>query len=403
MTYLHIQHKIITLLTASQPLTRARAIKAVCLIVEADPDCLAEDMIESAVTERLLDSSISVREATVELIGKFITYKSEFSDNYYSVLLERLKDKGPSVRKRVIKILKEIIELDPDHERIIEIYCEVIKRIGDDTEFIREAVVLMFEEVWFKAQAKTFFVRFVKVMQILKFKDPVVLVFKAVCEKNPSFLDQLKKVAEMATEQLIASNSLPHSILYSKLLEIASMTAPDLLIDQISTLHEFLTPSQNSNEEAELLSSICIIIGRASEYLSSLNAIRIKRIESQLVNLVYTQGSVVLTQAINALCKIVKFCSRNHKIITNLMHKCFSLLNLHSKTKEIDKKNYPSLYRALLALGLCIKFYDSDVYATIQLEEETEFKVSIFDCFEKYSLNSDENLKERALDALSLT
>ena len=147
LTYLHIQHRILTLLTATQPLTRARAVKSVCSIVEADPDCLAEDMIESAVTERLLDSSIAVREATVELLGKFITYKSEFSDCYYAALMERLKDKGPSVRKKVIKILKDIIGSDPNHERIIEIYCEVIKRIGDPTEGIRDAVVQMFEEV----------------------------------------------------------------------------------------------------------------------------------------------------------------------------------------------------------------------------------------------------------------
>jgi Sister chromatid cohesion C-terminus/PHD-finger/non-SMC mitotic condensation complex subunit 1/HEAT repeat associated with sister chromatid cohesion len=400
--YLHIQHKIISLLNSPQPLTRAKAIKSLCSIVSADPECLVEDMIESAVTERLLDSSIAVREATVELLGKFITFKSEFSDNYYSALMERLKDKGPSVRKRVIKILKDIIESDPEHERIIEIYCEVVKRIGDDNESIREAVINMFEEVWFTTKPNKFFLSFVKIVKILKLKDPVVMLFKAILNKNEEHREKLEKITQIASEQLVASSNLKNSILYAKLLEIISLTSPELLVDQISTLHQFLTPVQNSNEESELLSSICIIIGRASEHLSSLNSTRIKRIESQLINLVYTQGSIVLTQALNALCKIVKLCSRNQKIIITLIERCFTLL-LSSLQNPIEKKNLPSIYRALLALGVCIKFYDGDIYATLQLEKKKDFKTSLFDVYEKFAMQEDENLKERALDALSST
>lgn len=404
LTFLHIQHRMLNLLTAAQPLTRAKAIKAITAIVNADPDCLSEDMIESAVTGRLLDSSIAVREATIDLLGKFITYKSEFSDNYYAALLERLKDKGPSVRKRVIKILRDIIGCNRDHERIIEIYCEVVKRIGDSTEGIRDAVSNLFEEAWFNEKPQKFFMSIVKVLRVLKAKEPIVLLFKSVIEKNPEkYLEQLGKLAQISTEQLIASSSMATSILYAKILEIVSLTAPQLLVDQISTLHQFLTPGQNSTDEAELLTSICILIGRAAEHLSILNLAKVKRIEIQLLNLVFTQGSVVLTQALCALCKIVKLCSRNQTIITNLISKCFTLLSTCAQMKEIDKKTIPSLYRAMLALGLCIKFYDSEIFETFQVEENIHFKVSIFNCFEKYGKNSDENLKERALEALSLT
>ena len=404
LSFLHIQKKILGLLGETQPLTRAKAIRSVCAIVTADPDCLAEDMIESAVTERLLDSSIAVREATVELLGKFITYKSEFSDSYYAALLDRLKDKGPSVRKRVIKILRDIIGCDPDHERIVEIYCEVAKRIGDTAEGIRDAVTALFEEAWFNAKPNKFFMSVVKVLRILQAKEPVVLLFKSILEKNSeAYIDQLNKLTQIATEQLIASSNLSNSILYAKILEIVSLASPGLLVEQISTLHQFLTPTHNSNEESDLLSSICIIIGRVSEYLSSLNLTKVKRIEGQLLQLVYTQGSVVLTQALSALCKIVKLCSRNQAIITNLIQKCFTLLASCTHKKDLDKKIIPSLYRALLALGLCVKFYDSEVFEKFQVEDGVDFKNSIFLCFEKYATNEDESVRERALEALSLT
>lgn len=37
-----------------------------------DPDILGNEQIQSAVEARLLDTSISVREAAMELVGKYI-------------------------------------------------------------------------------------------------------------------------------------------------------------------------------------------------------------------------------------------------------------------------------------------------------------------------------------------
>ena len=403
LTYLHIQGKIISLLNAVQPLTRAKALKSLTNLVQADPECLAEDMIESAVTERLHDTSIAVREATVELLGKFITYKSEFSDTYFTNIMERLKDKGPSVRKRVIKILKDIISADPEHERIIEIFSEVIKRILDDTEGIRDAVVILFEEFWFTSKPVDLFRTVVKVVNILKWKDPIVLLFKALVVKNVVYKDQLDYLAQTATEQLVASSNVKLSILYAKILEIISLSSPELLLDQISTLHQFLTPSQSAKEEAELLGSICTIIGRTAEYMNSLNSARIIRIENQLLQLVFTQGSAVLHQALHALCKVVRLCSRNQSILTNLVQKCYTLLKSASKAQIIEKNNQPSLFRAMLAVGLSIKFSDKAYLLSIKVEEDKAFDKSVFEVFEILCKNKDKSVRDRALDSISLT
>ena len=402
LSYLHIQSKIISLLNAAQPLTRAKALKSLTSLVQADPDCLSEDMIESAVTEKLYDSSIAVREATVELLGKFITYNSEFSDIYFDNILERLKDKGSSVRKRVIRILKDIVFANPDHERIIQIFCEVVKRIFDDTEVIRDSVIGLFEEFWFGGVRQDLFILVVKVLKVLKCKEPLVQLFKSIILKNSAYKDRLDHLAQTGTEQLVASSSTNNSILYAKILEIVSLSCPELLLDQISTLHQFLTPSNNAVEEAQLFSSICIIIGRTSEFMPSLSQTRIKRIENQLLNLVYTQGSAVLTQALSALCKLVKLCSRNHSIISSLMQKCYLMLKGMSKIKNIETKSQPSLFRAMLALGLSVKFCDKSFLKDLELEEKP-FELSVFEVYEKLAQNIDKSIRERALEALSLT
>jgi hypothetical protein len=41
-------------------------------VVALDPDILGNEQIQSAVEARLLDTSISVREAAMELVGKYI-------------------------------------------------------------------------------------------------------------------------------------------------------------------------------------------------------------------------------------------------------------------------------------------------------------------------------------------
>lgn len=63
---------ILHVLGESKTNNRTKAIKALTLIVEADPSTLGSARVQSAVRARFWDTSISVREATVDLIGKYI-------------------------------------------------------------------------------------------------------------------------------------------------------------------------------------------------------------------------------------------------------------------------------------------------------------------------------------------
>ena len=46
--------------------------------------------MQSAVHARLLDQSTSVREAAIELLGKFILIRPELTEHYYNMLSERI-------------------------------------------------------------------------------------------------------------------------------------------------------------------------------------------------------------------------------------------------------------------------------------------------------------------------
>lgn len=57
---------------------RSKAIKCLSLIIEADPQILLKQKVFSCVQANFMHQTISVREASVDLIGRFITLKVIF-------------------------------------------------------------------------------------------------------------------------------------------------------------------------------------------------------------------------------------------------------------------------------------------------------------------------------------
>ena len=88
--------------------------------------------MQRGVHGRFLDQSTSVREAAVELVGKFILIRPELIPKYYDMLSERILDTGISVRKRVIKIFKDICIEQQDFTKIPEMCVKMIRRVNDE-------------------------------------------------------------------------------------------------------------------------------------------------------------------------------------------------------------------------------------------------------------------------------
>lgn len=91
-----------------------------------------------------------MREAAIDLIGRFVLIQPDLTSNYYQMLLDRIKvsegisilfhyygsiffkDTGVSVRRRVIKIFKDICVNQPDFDKITEICIYMIRRMNDE-------------------------------------------------------------------------------------------------------------------------------------------------------------------------------------------------------------------------------------------------------------------------------
>lgn len=127
---------------------RTKAMKCLALIVEVDPSILTRKDMKIGVSQKFLDASISVREAAVDLVGKYVLSSSELIDQYYDMLSKRILDTGVSVRKRVIKILRDICIEYPNFDKIPEICVKMIRRVNDE-EGIQKLVTEVFMRMWF--------------------------------------------------------------------------------------------------------------------------------------------------------------------------------------------------------------------------------------------------------------
>lgn len=127
---------------------RTRAMKCLGNIVEVDQSILARKDMQLGVAQKLLDAAISVREAAVDLVGKYILTEVNLVDQYYDMISPRILDTGVSVRKRVIKILRDICSEFPDHPKIPDICIKMLRRVNDE-ENIQKLVMEVFMTMWF--------------------------------------------------------------------------------------------------------------------------------------------------------------------------------------------------------------------------------------------------------------
>ncbi|KAJ7719905.1 sister chromatid cohesion C-terminus-domain-containing protein [Mycena metata] len=140
---------ILVALDAPPIFMRTKALRALGQIVTSDPTILAEPNVRRAIESHLLDSSPAVRDAAVELIGKYMIDSPEVAGDYYNKIADRMADTGLSVRKRVIKLLKSFYAVTDDNSRKIDIAMRLVMRMVDEDDTVKELAIKTLEELWF--------------------------------------------------------------------------------------------------------------------------------------------------------------------------------------------------------------------------------------------------------------
>ncbi|KAF8158512.1 hypothetical protein B0H34DRAFT_797892 [Crassisporium funariophilum] len=140
---------ILMALDAPAIFMRTKALRALGQIVTSDASILSAANVRRGIESHLLDSSPAVRDAAVELIGKYMIDSPEVAGDYYQKIADRIADTGLGVRKRVIKLLKSFYSVTHDNVRRIDIATRLVLRMLDEDDTVKDLAIKTIEELWF--------------------------------------------------------------------------------------------------------------------------------------------------------------------------------------------------------------------------------------------------------------
>lgn len=147
--YDRILNSILRSLNHSRINIRTKALRTVSSLLAQSPDIFSLPQVQKSLSERIVDASAQVREASVEIVGKYMVLKPEFIKDFYTIVCDRSSDTGSAVRKRVVRLLQSIYHVVDDDKVKIEITERIIRRIEDEEKSISELATSILTELFF--------------------------------------------------------------------------------------------------------------------------------------------------------------------------------------------------------------------------------------------------------------
>ncbi|KAK7927004.1 hypothetical protein PG985_004002 [Apiospora marii] len=192
-------------MTTDAATVRSKSLKSITSVLETDPAILDGD---SVVVDLILqcsnDTSPQVRDSALGLIGKCIGMRPHLEQRMIPTINQRFNDSSLAVRKRSMKLARDIYLRNVDREIRCKIANGLLLRIQDPDDSVKELARQMIEEVWiapfYKADESTAY------RQALT--DHVALMVQTVRQGNSSqVLDRAFQIILSQDTKLVNANT----------------------------------------------------------------------------------------------------------------------------------------------------------------------------------------------------
>ncbi|XP_068654009.1 sister chromatid cohesion protein SCC2 isoform X2 [Aristolochia californica] len=375
--YDKILYVLLASLRENSPILRAKALRA------------------SAVEGRFCDSAISVREAALELVGRYIASHPDVGLKYFEKVAERIKDTGVSVRKRAIRIIRDMCISNPNFSEFTNGCIEIISRVYDEEASVQDLVSKTFFEFWFEEPSEPQIQYFgdgshvplevarktEQIVEMLR-RMPNHQLLVTVIRRNLSldFLPQSAKAnginpvalatvrkrcelmcrcllerilqVEEATNQEIEVLALPYVLaLHAFCVVDPMLCAPASDPSQfVVTLQPYLKSQADNRSVAQLLESIIFVIDAVLPLRKPAHSI-VEELEQDLKQMIFRHSFLTVVHAcIRCLCSLSKIAGKGASVVENLIQVFFK----HLDSLGIDNKQ--QVGRSLFCLGLLIRY-----------------------------------------------
>uniref|UniRef100_A0A182MZ11 Nipped-B protein n=1 Tax=Anopheles dirus TaxID=7168 RepID=A0A182MZ11_9DIPT len=401
--------KIILVVREPVVAIRTRAMKCLANIVEVDQLVLARRDMQMGVQQKLLDTAISVREAAVDLVGKYILSDPDLIDQYYEMISQRILDTGVSVRKRVIKILRDICMEYPAHDKIPDICVKMIRRVNDE-EGIQKLVMDVFMTMWFMPcndNDKAAMDR--KITQIIDvvcsshetgtqgFDALLKTIFEPKESKEDSKLKKeipktLIKACQQIVDGLVEATMRLEGAENTRLvgcitaLHLFAKIQPQLLVNHAISLEPYLNMRCQNQIISKFISSIAEILEQVVPLVDHPSEVFLADLESHLMMLIVTQSRTIVLSCVSCLSTVVNKITKNYKLIRDCFSKLYykGLVCIKDKLASdpsipIEQFFRPQFRRSIFTVGLIMRYFDfrqPEVYGAPQGGDDSSNQAS---------------------------
>ncbi|KZS93617.1 hypothetical protein SISNIDRAFT_454038 [Sistotremastrum niveocremeum HHB9708] len=343
---------------ASAVTMRTKALRALGQIVTSDPQILRNSKVRTAIEHHLLDNSPQVRDAAVELIGKYVQQIPELADDYYARIADRIADTGLSVRKRVVRLLKTFYEITQDVDRRVDVITRLTMRIHDEDDNVKDLAIKTIEELWFTSTAENLEARnsrtaeygfdsnsrlAAKVSVIVKmigeFQDrPTLedLLHKIITEKDGKepvgIQKQYTEICDFLIDSLVDANeSAGQNIVASiKTIYVFSSAYPAIISgSKATTLIPYLKNASTSEEiilADYLLKIFRVCIPRMPRTATKFAADLQQALQPMVLKPSAAGGFGGLREAVACYCATIQYLSHDYKSLVGLLKSCLGRL-----------------------------------------------------------------------------
>uniref|UniRef100_A0A673NGD5 Nipped-B protein n=1 Tax=Sinocyclocheilus rhinocerous TaxID=307959 RepID=A0A673NGD5_9TELE len=421
--------QILRVLGESAIAVRTKAMKCLSEVVAVDPSILARSDMQRGVHGRLMDNSTSVREAAVELLGRFVLSRPQLTEQYYDMLIERILDTGISVRKRVIKILRDICLEQPTFNKITEMCVKMIRRVNDE-EGIKKLVNETFQKLWFTPtpnhdkEAMT--------RKILNITDVVAACKDSGYDWFEQLLQNLLKSEEDASykparkacAQLVDS-LVDHILKYEESLAdcenkgltsdrlVACITTlylfskirPQLMVKHAMTMQPYLTTKCNTQSDFMVICNVAKILELVVPLMDHPSENFLTTIEEDLMKLIIKYGMTVVQHCVSCLGAVVNKVTHNYKFVWSCFNRYYGALNKLKLQHQEDSNstvlvsNKPALLRSLFTVGALSRHFDFD-QEEFKGSNKVVIKDKVLELLLYFTKNEDEEVQTKAIIGL---
>ncbi|XP_036266911.1 nipped-B-like protein isoform X4 [Pipistrellus kuhlii] len=408
---------------------RTKAMKCLSEVVAVDPSILARLDMQRGVHGRLMDNSTSVREAAVELLGRFVLCRPQLAEQYYDMLIERILDTGISVRKRVIKILRDICIEQPTFPKITEMCVKMIRRVNDE-EGIKKLVNETFQKLWFTPTPHND--KEAMTRKILNITDVVAACRDTGYDWFEQLLQNLLKSEEdssykpvkKACTQLV-DNLVEHILKYEESLAdsdnkgvnsgrlVACITTlflfskirPQLMVKHAMTMQPYLTTKCSTQNDFMVICNVAKILELVVPLMEHPSETFLATIEEDLMKLIIKYGMTVVQHCVSCLGAVVNKVTQNFKFVWACFNRYYGAISKLKIQHQEDPNNTsllsnkPALLRSLFTVGALCRHFDFDL-EDFKGNSKVNIKDKVLELLMYFTKHSDEEVQTKAIIGL---